>query len=243
MKIGGLIGGVENGKFLDARTTAAKLADEQNYTLYLPNGKTEALNLKKPTAAQDICEDFYSFENIDPENRFEKGGIGLGEGFRWNPYRRVSKPIDLNNAEYKKIVNDFLRTKRIRQPVSKLEQAFRIDLDGDGREEVILTASRIIPYNSQRVIKSYDAFSIILIRRIVNGKPQTTMLEGEFQPKLTVDYDGYRHSVSSIADLNGDGRMEIVLYSAYYEGSNVSVVEMVGNKFEPVQNLSAGCGL
>jgi hypothetical protein len=245
MKIGGLLGGVENGRFLDSKTTAEKLAAEQNYTLYLPGGKSENMMLKRPTASQDVCDDFYSleYEGADGETRHKKGGVALGDGFRWNPQPRAVKSIAVTNAAYKKIMNDFLRTKRIRTPIAKLDQAFSVDLDGDGREEVILAATRALRTFEVGRNRPYDAYSVVLIRKIVNGKPQNIVMDGEFYPKMNVFYDGYTYEVSSVADLNGDGKMEILLHGEYYEGSNTSVFELNGVKLSNIESLNAGCGV
>ncbi|HEY0459990.1 MAG TPA: VCBS repeat-containing protein [Pyrinomonadaceae bacterium] len=246
LKIRGLLGGVENGKFLDAKTTVQKLAAEQNYKLFLPDGTNGNLLLKKPTNGQDVCDDFYNLEmdaGSEAEKRFEKGGIGLGLGYGWKPQPRSLKSIDLNNPEYKKIVNDFLRSKGITLPVARLSQAIRADLDGDGQEEVLLSATRVVDYEKKKARTAYDEYSVVLLRKIINGKPQNILLGGEFVPKSRGVYDGYQYSVSSVADLNGDGRMEIILYSAYYEGSDVQVFEMKRNKPVEVETLRVGCGI
>jgi hypothetical protein len=246
MKMGGLLGGVENGKFLDAKSTAEKLSGELNYTLYLLGGRRENLLLGKPTNSSEICEDFFALEmDGDAEARHKKGGVALGSGFRWNPQPRAVTPIALNNAAYKKIMNDFLRTKRITTPVAKLDQAFRVDLDGDGREEVVLTATRVIrnfePGRERKRV--YDAYSVVLIRKIVNGRTRNIVVEGEFSPKSDVFYDGYTYEVSSVADLNGDGKMEILMHGEYYEGSNTAVLELNGGKVSNIEGLGAGCGI
>ena len=45
-----------------------------------------------------------------------------------------------------------------------------------------------------------------------------------------------------MADLNGDGRMEVVLSQRYYEGSSTVVYEF-GDDGRLHQVLSAGCGV
>jgi hypothetical protein len=244
MKVGGLIGGVENGRFLDAKTTVEKLSAEQNYMLYPLGRKSENLLLKKPTASSEICDDFFSLDTgEDFEAMHNKGGVALGEGFRWNPQPRAVTSIPLNNAANKKIMQDLLRTKGITLPVLKLEQAYRSDLDGDGREEVILTATRVIRNAEERPRRKMDAYSVVLVRKIVNGKPQNIILDSEFVPKSDAFYDGYTYEVSAIADLNGDGKMEIVLHGEYSEGSHTAVFEVNGRKATAIESLHAGCGL
>ena len=259
MKVGGLLGGVENGKYLDAKTTAGKLLAEQNYTLYLFDGKSESLTLKKPAAGDEIeaCPDFFGIgpsaqgatneeaEKIykEAQIRSDKGGVALGTGFKWNPQPRAGKTIDVKNAEYQKLVGDFLSTKGIAKHRVELKQAVRVDLDGDGTEEVLLVASRYFPYTVKDGKKTFDEYSVVLLRKIVNGKPQTILVAGEIYPKNTGDYDGNFFELSSVLDLNGDGKMELVIYSSYYEGSAAQVFRIVGNRAVEVKTLYAGCGL
>ena len=245
MKIGGLLGGVQNGKFLNAKTTVAKLIAEQNYTLFLLDGKNESLKLKKPKNEMDVCDDFYGleFDEESSEKRYEKGGVALGEGFVWKPVPRASKAIELNNAEYKKIVADYLRAKRITKAESVLTQAIRVDLDGDGKEEVLLTATKVIPYDEGKEGEVYDQYSVVLLRKIIRGKPQTILIAGEFYPRSGGGYDGNVFEISSILDLNGDGKMELVVYSQYYEGGATQVFQMLGNALVEIKLLAVGCGV
>jgi hypothetical protein len=50
-------------------------------------------------------------------------------------------------------------------------------------------------------------------------------------------------SVGAVADLNGDGRMEVVLSTAYYEGVGVDVWEYVDDDLGLTPQISAGCGV
>jgi hypothetical protein len=246
MRIGGLLGGIENGKFLDAKTTAVKLAAEQKYKLYLANGKFENLLIKKPSPNPDMCEDFFSLEAIelkDEEKRATKGGVAIGEGFNWNPLPRPLKMLGLNNAADKKIMRDFLRTQKMNVPVARLNQAIRADLDGDGQEEIILSETRAFSgEESQRPKNGYDEYSFVLIRKITGGKPKNILVAGEFIPGNGFEFPVSNYTVSAIADLNGDGKMEIVLHSQYELGNETKVFEMVGSNAVEVKTLSVECG-
>lgn len=246
MKVGGLLGGVENGKFIDAKTTVQKLSAEQNYTLFMLDGTTESWSMKKPNNSLELCEDFFplGFDDGVYTQRFEKGGVVFGEGYNWKPLPREVKSIGLKNPTYLKIVNDFLRTKGITHNNTELKQAFRIDLEGDGQEEVILAANRIWAMPEQpRPKKPFDEYSFVLLRKIVGGKPQNFLISGRFFPKSRYEYDDNDYTVSALADLNGDGKMEIVVYGQYYEGNSAHVFQMTGNKAVEVITLNVGCGV
>jgi hypothetical protein len=239
MKVRGLLGGIENGKFLDAKTTAAKLKGGENYMLYGVEGVNEGeLKFDKPKNDQDVCDDFYYITFEDAE---AVSGVALGDGYRWNPMPRTPKSISLNDATYKKIVADVLRTKGIAKTTIKLTQAVRIDLEGDGKEEVLIAAT-FYDGGLTAGAKRND-YSFILLRKIVAGKVQNIVVAGDFITKNIEFGAPNEYAISAIADLNGDGKMEMILHSAYYEGSGSWVMEMKGNKPVEIKALTVGCGV
>jgi uncharacterized protein (DUF2141 family) len=240
MNVRGLLGGVENGKWLNAAETAAKLKGGVNYTLYGIEGVNEGetkITIKDP-AKDDPCDDFYFFEMEDEAVT----GVALGDGYRWDPMPRAPKAIDLNSAAYKKIVADVLRTKKITKTTIKLTQAVRIDLEGDGKEEVLITATFFDSGNIMPSAKRGN-YSFVMIRRIVGKAVQNTVVDGEFYTKNVEFGAPNEYKISAIADLNGDGKMEIIMHSAYYEGSSSWVYEMKNGKATEVKALSIGCGV
>lgn len=242
VKIGGLLGGVKNGKYLNAETTIKSMKAQENYTLYFFDGTiARLLKVKKPAP---FCPDgFYNLDFSDREESFfDKGGTALGDGFKWNPMPRKTSQISLENAEYKKVIGDFLRTKGISNPVVKLTQAVRIDLEGDGQEEVLLTATHFAPYTEKDGKKSFDEYSVVILRKIIDGKPQTIALTSEIALNNRYDFDGYILTVSSILDLNGNGKMEIVIVLNGDESNGAKVFEMIGSKAVDVKALSVENG-
>jgi len=241
-KIGGLLGGVQNGKYLDAAATVKAMRAEEDYSVYALDGTVAQLwKLKKPTK---FCPgDFYNFDFSEQKSvDFEKGGAALGDGFDWNPLPRKSQTISLDHAEYKKIIGDFLRTRGIANPIITMTQAVRIDLEGDDQDEVVLAATRFVPFTEKDQKKAFDEYSVVLLRKIVGGRPQTIFLTGDVILKNRFDYDASQNSVSSIFDINGDGRMEIVIYQNYVEKSSVKVFEIINGKASEVKQLSAENG-
>src|SRR5436309_1558132 len=60
------------------------------------------------------------------------------------------------------------------------------------------------------------SYSCVLLRRVVAGKVETQMFEGEFHPKAYVSKDDSfdapsAYKVVAVLDLDGDGKMEIVV--------------------------------
>ena len=87
------------------------------------------------------------------------------------------------------------------------------------------------------------------MRKLVAGKVQTFKLGADVILKATTEAQleqGNQNNPDSfelvnVLDLNGDGKMEVVIFNAIYEDSAVSAMEWNGKKF--VQRLVSGCGV
>jgi hypothetical protein len=143
-------------------------------------------------------------------------------------------------------VRDFLKTKGIEQPQVKIDNIIRVDLDGDGEEEVLISATNYLSKDNRVPMRSPAAsYSMVLLRRVVNGKVETQLVEGEFHPKAYVrkedSFDAPNaFKVIAVLDLDGDGKMEIVVGSHYYEGEATTIYRCDPKKCETL--LSVGCG-
>ena len=235
VQTGGLLGGVENGRYLDAKTTFGRLNGEGKYSLYGIGGRTGEMTATIE-APDEPCDEFYF-----AKSRLEgQKGIALGAARNWNPVPRTPKTVNLNNKTYLDVVTAILRRQGLSNAKAKIEQAVKVDLDGDGTEEVVLTASsyggKIAPN-----AKAGD-YSLLLVRKIVAGKVKNIMIAEEYVKK-NVDFGApSRFEISAIADLNGDGKMEIVQYGEYYEGSGARVYEIT-DKLVEIKELQTACGV
>ena len=86
---------------------------------------------------------------------------------------------------------------------------------------------------------------MVLLRRVVAGKVETQLVEGEFHPKAYVrkedSFDAPNaYKVIAVLDLDGDGKMEVVVASRYYEGEATTIYHCDPKKCEAL--LSVGCG-
>ena len=237
IKTRGLLGGVENGKFLDAKTTFARLKGEGKYSLYGLAGRTGELTATvEAPDANEPCEDFY-YANLGLEGQ---KGIALGAARSWNPVPRTPKALNLNDKTYLGVVAQILRSKGMTNAKAKIEQAVKIDLDGDGADEVVLTASSY----GGKISPSANAndYSFLLVRKIVGGKVKNIMVAEEYMKKAVTFGAPSRFEISAIVDLDGDGKMEIVQYGEYYEGSGAQAYKITDRLVE-IKELQAACGV
>lgn len=238
MGISGLMGGVQNGKWITPAAMAPKMAESTEFFLVGWKGIEEGgISWGKKMETEDVCQDFFRLE-FDLQ---QDEGVALGSGAKWKPVPRLPQEIALTNAVYKKVIADFLKTKGIAQTVIKLTQAYRVDLEGDGKDEVLLTATYF-----KGGLDSSPArgdYSVVLLRKTVGKTVVNHMLAGNFITKSSSFDAPSEYKVSAVADLNGDGKMEIVTYGAYYEGAFAGVTEIKAGKPVPVKQLEIGCGV
>jgi uncharacterized protein (DUF2141 family) len=234
MKVGGLIGGVQNGSFINPVNAFAQLKGKGKYTIYGAKGRVGEMTaeIESPEVP---CEQFYS---VKSEMR-RTGGVAIGANPGWRLTPRTAKSLDLKNTVYMKAASDVLKTKSITARTVKLTQAFIIDLEGDGQTEVVLAATSYAGDITPKARK--NDYSFVMLRKIVGGKAQNILINGEFVTKNIEFGAPHKFEISSIADLNGDGKMEIVVFGQYYEGAFAEVYEINGNK--PTKVLETGCGV
>lgn len=236
MNVNGLLGGVKDGKFIDAKTTFEHVKGKKSYSVYSTTDKTATLEIEI-SAPSEPCEDFY---RAHPDLDYIEG-VAVGTNPGWNLLPRPAQWMAPNNATYIKAASDALRTKGIINKAPKVVGLYRVDLEGDGQEEILISATSYEGDIQPRAKKG--DYSFVLLRKIVDGKVRNIIVTGDFVTKK-IDFGApSEYRISSIIDLNGDGKMEIIIYGSYYEGNWVEAYEMKGNKPANIKALNAGCGV
>lgn len=236
MNINGLLGGVKDGKFVDAKTTFEHVKGKKKYSVYSTTDKTATLEIDIQ-APSEPCEDFYP---ANPDLDYIEG-VAVGTNPGWNLLPRATQWMDTNNPTYIKAASDALRTKGIINKAPKIRALYRVDLEGDGQEEILISATSYEGDIQPRAKKG--DYSFVLLRKIVGGKVRNIIVTGDFVTKK-IDFGApSEYRISSIIDLNGDGKMEIIIYGAYYEGGWIEAYEMKGNKLADIKALNVGCGV
>ncbi|MEP6809445.1 MAG: hypothetical protein ABI992_04325 [Chthoniobacterales bacterium] len=233
---GFVIGGFSGGKWLSSEQAGKTVVPGHPYSVYKLFGLGGRVTGGKAKANQDVCPDVWEQE-VQPAN--EEKAIAVSAS--WNPMPRKAKLSDPKQEVYVKAARDFLISKGISEPTVKITQILRIDLDGDGEEEVLLTATNYLK-DDGTVPSSAAAgnYSFVLLRSVVNGKVQTKLVEGDFYSKANENAAPNRYEVRGLLDLNGDGRLEIIVGSSYYEGGGASIWQFGAGKLKRV--LEYGCG-
>jgi hypothetical protein len=148
--------------------------------------------------------------------------------------------LGLSIPTYIEATADLMATRVAGTPAVKLTQVIRTDLEGDGVDEVIVAATTI---PDDWFASEVGDYSIVYLRKLIEGEVQTAVLG----VSVIEDLDDLLSElvvfeVSAVADLNGDGTMEIVLNGTVWEGAFLQAWEYVNDDLGPVEALVCGCG-
>jgi hypothetical protein len=157
----------------------------------------------------------------------------------WNVTPREPVNLSLHIQVYKDVVADLLGQHGIEDPQVQLSEVLQVDLEGDGINEVLITANRIL----DGVFPPVEAgdYSLVMLRKIVGGDVITLPLVVEVYPEAIELAYPFVYTVVGVLDLNDDGRLEVVVHGAHWEGMRMMVFEVDGGDVHMV--LSVACTL
>lgn len=238
---GCLMGGLSGGKWLEAKDAAALMQGGERYSVYELTRRIGVRTGSKPSSEGAPCDDTLYVKMSRKDERSNLIGVG-GE---WNALPRVPKSVSTRSPVYRAAVAEALRRNGIARPQVKIVKVLRIDLDGDGTDEVLINATRAKRWASGSISNDYNPgdYSVVLLRKVIKGKAETIVIEGEYHPKpRNPETDGPpdEYEIAAVLDLNGDGRMEVIVAGGYYEGNWKTAYTVNGRKVESVMNC--GCG-
>jgi hypothetical protein len=237
-----LIGGTVNGRWMDAGAVAPKLKGGEKYRFYTLTARAGESIGAQPKPLAEYCSDTMEVD-LAPK---PAEGVALAIGGEWNALPRTPQVLGNDEQAYRAAVADILRSKRFRRPRINVTQVLRVDMDGDGVEEVLLSASHlkdglVSATGPMAVRPKAGDYSFVFLRKLVRGRVQNIIVDGEFYPFIKEDTGPpSQYIVSAVADVDGDGMMEVIVRSDYYEGGASTVYSIKRNKVEAM--TSCGCG-
>jgi hypothetical protein len=230
------IGALDGKMWLDADTAATKLKGGETYRLYTLErtlGAGRGTKPEKGPAGFTV--------NITPMPTAADNVVAVGAVHDAMP-RRVEQ-LGANADVYVRVARDILRAKGMPKAPVRIKRIVRVDLEGDGRDEVLFSATT----PDKDYLFSHGrkgGYSFAAMRKVVGGAVKTSIIAGQFHTKANPDLEGAppeEFTIVGALDVDGDGVMEIVVGSRYYEGYGIMIMRAGNNDISEV--FSGGCGV
>jgi hypothetical protein len=157
--------------------------------------------------------------------------LGISAGWQILP----DEPLwaNLDSPFYTAAILDHLAAAGITDPTISLTNVLRIDFEGDGIEEALISAN----YSVSRAGDTIDG-SLILLRRVIGNEILTSQL---LPAELLTNGSWSSFRIFGLFDLDGDGDLEIVIEG--YLDSQPGTWIFDTNNDGYVEVLSVECGL
>ena len=174
---------------------------------------------------------------------------------------RRSTMLSADDKTCRDAVKRVLTRQGLRNATPHIMQIVRVDLDGDGNEEVLITSQNILKESKAFASWGKDTsfqmelpvppdshkgdYSLVLLRKEVNGTVRDIVLSSFIALRNGTPVDpewkpAILHKICLCADLNGDGNMEVIIGQRYYEGYSYQVHEIKGATAKLVLENGAG---
>ena len=176
--------------------------------------------------------------NVDAKSEIPQA-LALSAPHAKNAQPRLPRAQSLNQPLYAQAAAKLLRSGGLKLKSARLTQLLRIDLNGDGTEEVLISAHSRPHYGRTPEVKKGD-YNLTAIRFVHKGQVKIVPIDVEIARKATAFSAPNRSEFLAFADIDGDSTMEIVLSTGYYEGWGMEFYKFDGQKVSLV--LGAGWG-
>lgn len=233
----GALGWWNGTDWLDAESEGAiPVAGGEDYQTIVG----DSLGITTGGAQQTVCDPLGLIGVVldDPDLLGEYPGpygVAISAPFDLQPY--LYDDDDPDDGTYAAFAADLLSSRGLDVDDPVVKQLVRTDLEGDGVNEVLVVAEEVTP----GLLLQPGDYSILFMRKVVEGEVQTAVLEETIVMDEADQFLG-AHSVGTVADLNGDAKMEIVSNSAFFEGFGVAVWEYIDDDLGATLRLERGCG-
>jgi hypothetical protein len=232
-----LLGGVKDGEWLDATATSELLNGGETYHLFAGGEyQGEAQGSVPETRVLGACAGLPGVM-LEPEPQGEHIWAMAGT---WELKPRTPTAMSPETAVYQEAVRARLEANGIADPEAAVTEILRIDLEGDGVEEVLITANRLT-YEAGTTKAGAGDYALVVLRKLSGETVETIPLVEDYYFSEQSNVEVKVYSIYDLVDLNGDGTLEVVVKASGGTASETKVFEVVDNTILPV--LKVGCGL
>ena len=227
-----LLGGAGLDEWLAPDESIARFSGEVTYSLHSMTQEAKYFLWGETPEFSPTCQIY----TIGTEAVLDESGfVGVVDG--WPITKRAVTELSADGELYQRVVLDWLLTQGVNSPEIGTLQIFRADLEGDGSDEIFISATHLD--DSQHTTKAGD-YSIVLMRKVTGNDVITTLVVGDVYASKELEITYPRtYSLANFIDLNQDGVLEVVVSFLKWEGFGASVFQVDGQ--DVIQTLSSGC--
>jgi len=247
VETGYFFGASEKGNWVKADKAAKSVGKKTTYQVYGLTKQVGQITAGKPKSVEEPCPDTLT---VSLSSKPKDGVIGLAA--TWNALPRKPIIADTTQSVYVDAVRDFLKSHGINDPKVRITRILRVDLEGDGEAEVLISATNYFTGEKSNVHPAAPfseapihapqggSYSIVILRRVIEGNVQTKLVAGEVYAKPDESVAPNVYNLAAVLDLNGDGKLEVIVHSFYYEGGQTTIYRCEPDKIEPVFSVECG---
>ena len=226
-----LLGGVSQETWLAPDISVSRFSGETTYSLHSFAQEAKYFLWGKSPEFSPTCQSY--LVNTDAALE-EPGFVGVIDG--WQITKRPVNELSTDGI-YQQALTDWLTTEEVSDPQVDSIHVYRVDLEGDGTDEVFISATHLD--GSQHTTKAGD-YSVILMRQVVGNEAVTRLVAGDLyqsqNPEITFPRT---YSLTNFIDLNQDGILEVVVEIQKWEGYGALVFQI--DDGDVIQALGAEC--
>jgi len=221
-----LLGGIQGSAWLTPQQTVAQFAGPSDYNVYTASGQSfqvegHAMEFSAPSQAYFIGTDV----NLSAFGMF-------GVAPEWPVRQGTAQELSVAIEVYQDTVMDWVKGQGISEPILGTLHIFRIDLEGDGVDEIFISCTYLAGIPQSTLAGDY---SIVLMRKVVGGEVLTVPLVADIYHSKQVELTfPTTYSIASFLDLNGDGILEVVIDFERWEGFGALIYQIDGQNVTKV---------
>jgi hypothetical protein len=228
-----LLGGTKNGEWLSPEIVAPYVLEDETYQIYRMDGPGGVAKGKQP-----VFEEFCRMYRVETDS-YPLSGPAVGVTGSWDVVPRVAEEFPTDTPTYVDELTNWLKKKGFSEPVTEISQILRVDIEGDGTDEVLISASHFVDPTGHGV--EYGDYSLVLMRKVVGDSVETVpVLANYYYQEYPLQFP-LIYAMTFPADLDDDGVLEILVGVERWEGLGIIVFEIDGTTVVPI--FEGLCGL